>query len=93
MMIEVYSYLRSPYRDLFVYDSVVQVRVGVPYSILLFLALSSRLPHTYDIVMLTHSAHSMTNHMLPQKESRDATEIDGDSRTGEWRGAERMSER
>jgi hypothetical protein len=25
--VELYSYLRSPYKDLFVYDSVVQVRL------------------------------------------------------------------
>jgi hypothetical protein len=30
---ELYSYMRSPYRDLFVYDSVVQVRKRCAYVI------------------------------------------------------------
>lgn len=32
--LELYSYLRSPYRDLVVYDSVVQVRYYLQYPVM-----------------------------------------------------------
>ena len=46
---EMYSYLRSPFRDLYVYDKMVQVRI-LPFSFLFgcFTYTLLRLPHSPD---------------------------------------------